>query len=95
MNSIDPSDCCVLNGGSGAWAFAPLAEQLSHALGIPISEEPRRFNYLLQLESIDEELESRLFIPLSAIRGAADKRWIAEAFLQHSVPTPRTLEQLK
>jgi hypothetical protein len=87
----DTPDCCVLNGGSGAWAFAPLAEQLSRALGVPVSEQPRRFNYLLHLEAIDEEIEGQLFIPLSAVRCAADKRLMAGIFAQHSVPTPRTV----
>jgi len=91
MISIDTSDSCVLNGGSGGWAFAPLAEQLSRAMGIPISQRPRGFNYLLHLESFDEEFEGRLFIPLDAIRCAADKRLMAVAFAQHSVPTPSTV----
>lgn len=88
---FDPSDCCLLNAGNGAWAFAPLAEQLSRALGIPIAEHPRDFNYLLHLDSIDDELEGRLFIPLGAIRCAADKRRAAEVFAQHAVPTPHTV----
>ncbi len=38
-------DCCVFNGGKDAWAFEPLALQLSVALGIEIAEDPvvRRF----------------------------------------------------
>lgn len=88
---VDSHDCCVLNGGQGAWAFAPLAEQLSQALGVPISEQPRRFNYLLHIEPVSEDLADRIFIPLPAIQIAADKRLMATAFTRHSVPTPHTL----
>lgn len=87
----DPLDCCVLNGGRGGWAFAPLAEQLSRALAIPISEHPRRFNYLLHLDSLEEKPEGGLFIPWEAVRGAADKRSMATAFARHTVPTPHTV----
>lgn len=87
---IDSLNCSVLNGGKGAWAFAPLAEQLSAALGIPISERPRRFSYLLHCASIEEAFAGQFFIPLHAIRLAADKRQVTEAFAQHSVPTPHT-----
>jgi len=31
--AISKDDCCVLNSGSGAWAFEPLAIQLSSSLG--------------------------------------------------------------
>jgi len=51
--SLSPKDCCVLNGGSGAWAFEPLALQLSSSLGVDVSGEPRRFNYLLHIEDAD------------------------------------------
>ncbi|MES2571758.1 MAG: hypothetical protein V4710_17110, partial [Verrucomicrobiota bacterium] len=84
------NDCCILNGGSGSWAFEPLAQQLSNALELPISAEPRRFNYLLSLEAVDDDFSSELFIPLSAIRTAADKRLMAAAFERHQVPTPHT-----
>ena len=68
---IEPGDCCILNGGKGAWAFAPLAEQLSLALGVPISEQPKRFNYLLHVDSLSEAEEIPLFIPAPANRVAA------------------------
>ncbi|TCO93356.1 ATP-grasp domain-containing protein [Chthoniobacter flavus] len=87
---FDPDDCCVLNGGDGAWAFASLAEQLSSTLGIPISERAQGFNYVLHLDSIETDFAGESFIPLSAIRTAADKRQTAAAFARHSVPTPRT-----
>jgi glutathione synthase/RimK-type ligase-like ATP-grasp enzyme len=87
----EPNDCCILNGGKGAWAFAPLAEQLSLSLGVPVSEQPRRFNYLLHVEPLSVAEQIPLFIPLPAIRIAADKRLTVTAFAQHSVPTPHTL----
>lgn len=83
--------CCVLNAGPGSWAFEPLAERLSCALGIPISAEPRSYNYVLSLESELDESRHASFIPLTAIRLAADKRLLATAFSEHHVPTPQTL----
>lgn len=85
------AECCILNAGSGAWAFEPLAKQLSTALGIPISSEPGRFNYLLCLDPAPDHFTAETFIPLDSIRLASDKRLIAEAFAHHGVPTPRTL----
>jgi hypothetical protein len=32
--------CCILNGGGGAWAFARLADQLSRAMWLDVSEVP-------------------------------------------------------
>ncbi|MDB6109308.1 MAG: hypothetical protein JWR69_1058 [Pedosphaera sp.] len=87
---ISPKNCCVLNGGSGAWAFEPLAMQLSSALGVDVSVEPRRFNYLLHVEGSTQSLEGTSFIPLEAIRLASDKRLLAAAFQEHGVPTPMT-----
>jgi len=85
-------DCCVLNQGSGAWAFETLARQLSAALNVPISSEPRRFNYVLNLEPFPVgEVPFSSFIPLPAVRIAADKRLIASAFQQHAVPRPHTV----
>ncbi len=89
MNLLS-SECCVLNSGGGAWAFAPLAAQLSHSLGIDISSEPRRFNYLLHAEEVDQLIDYRLFIPAEAIRLASDKRLLAQVFHKHHVPTPVT-----
>src|SRR4051812_20157654 len=90
MNTLT-HDCCILNGGNGGWAFEPLARQLSAALGVDISAEPRRFNYLLHLEHLPEDFPHQLFIPLSAIQVASDKRLAAAAFAQNDVPTPRTV----
>jgi glutathione synthase/RimK-type ligase-like ATP-grasp enzyme len=89
--NIEANGCCVLNGGSGSWAFEPLAEQLSAALDVTVSAEPRRFNYLLYLDSVPDHFPHRVFIPLSSIRIASDKRLMAEAFHRNDVPTPRTV----
>jgi hypothetical protein len=67
-----------------------LAIQLSAALGIQISSEPRRFNYLLHLEDLSIVRDSNLFIPLQAIRLASDKRLLAAAFCESEVPAPLT-----
>ncbi len=88
--NISPKDCCVLNSGSGAWGFEPLAVQLSSSLGIDISEEPRRFNYLLHVEDTDRPVGCDVFIPTEAIRLASDKRLLAVVFREHDVPTPQT-----
>ena len=81
---------CVLNGGGGAWAFSALAQQLSDALGIDISETPRQFNYLLAVDGRDPSTCGELFIPIQGIHDAADKRRLAEVFAAHRVPTPDT-----
>src|SRR4051794_6381261 len=83
-------DCCVLNGGSGAWAFEPLAMQLSAALGVDVSSEPRGFNYLLHVEDHTQLTAGNFFIPMESIRLASDKRLLAEVFQKHDVPTPMT-----
>lgn len=83
--------CCILNGGSGSWAFQPLAEQLSGALGIPISAEPQQFNYLLHVESLADDFSHQVFIPINSIRLAGDKRLMSVVFQRHGVSTPATL----
>jgi glutathione synthase/RimK-type ligase-like ATP-grasp enzyme len=90
MNS-NANQCCVLNGGNGSWAFEPLAQQLSSALGVPVSAEPRRFNYLLCLDGVCDDFAHESFIPLPSVRAASDKRLTALAFACHDVSTPRTL----
>jgi glutathione synthase/RimK-type ligase-like ATP-grasp enzyme len=82
--------CCILNGGGGAWAFEGLARQLSATLSLDVSETPREFNYLLSTDDLDALADRELFIPLQAIRLAADKRLLAKVFLQGSVPIPQT-----
>jgi hypothetical protein len=84
------SDCCILNQGDGAWAFEPLAKQLASALQVEIAEAPRQFNYVLHAEPAVLAACGRSFIPLASIATASDKRALAEVFLRHQVPTPRT-----
>ncbi|HEX4606696.1 MAG TPA: hypothetical protein VH092_00680 [Urbifossiella sp.] len=84
---MTPDDCGILNGGDGAWAFAPLAAQLGRALWLDVSDTPRRFNYLLQTDHPDP---GGLFIPVRAVHLAADKRRLAEVFAAAGVPTPET-----
>lgn len=88
---VASSDYCILNGGSGSWAFEPLARELAQVLGVPISAEPRGFNYLLYQETLPDDFSHRTFIPLSAIRLAADKRRMAEAFAREGVPTKNAI----
>lgn len=90
MNT-NTNDCCILNGGSGSWAFEPLAEQLSAALDVVVSAEPCRFNYLLCLDTLPDDFPHQVFIPLSSLRIASDKRLMAEAFHRNEVPTPHTV----
>ena len=88
--TLSPKDCCVLNSGNGAWAFEPLALQLSSSLGVDVSSQPRRFNYLLHVEDMDSPVGRGMFIPTEAVRLASDKRLLAAAFIEHGVPTPET-----
>lgn len=90
MAAIPLDSCCIVNGGGGAWAFASLAEQLSRALWIDISERPRRYNYLLVMDDFDPSTVGELFIPVRSMELAADKRLLAAAFARASVPTPET-----
>lgn len=82
--------CCILNSGGGAWAFAELAQQLSQALWIDVSETPRAFNYLLAMDDFDASQCGELFIPARSMELAADKRLLAERFAAAAVPTPET-----
>lgn len=84
------SRCCVLNGGAGAWAFAKVADQLARALWLDTSEEPRDFNYVLHTEPPGPVPAGEPFIPFDAVRLAADKRLLADAFNAAGVPTPET-----
>lgn len=86
-------DACILNQEPGAWAFEPLAEALSAALGVPVSPVPMGFNYVLSASASASDLPPDLasFIPLRSIEIAADKRVLAEVFAAAGVPTPRTL----
>lgn len=87
---LNKYECCILNQGHGAWAFETLATQLSQAIGIDITTHPRRFNYVLSLNGDALHPECDSFIPLKSIQIAADKRALAAAFQNHSVPIPET-----
>jgi hypothetical protein len=90
LNERSSQQCCVLNGGGGAWAFEPLATQLSALLGIEVSGTPRPFNYLLNFNDTDRLAHERFFIPLEAIFLASDKRLLCAVFAEGNVPTPTT-----
>ncbi len=90
MADLLTEDCCVWNGGAGAWAFEPLALSLASALGVEISPTPRRYNYLLHADNYEATASLDLFIPMTGIRIAADKRLQAQAFRQCGIPTPAT-----
>ncbi len=79
-----------MNGGKGAWAFDPLAEKLASYLNIEISDRPRLYNYLLNLEE-GTEVDFNVFIPMDSVRLASDKRLLAQVFNDHKVPTPLTI----
>ncbi len=87
---ISQKDCCVLNSGGGAWGFEALAAQLSASLGIVVSEQPRRFNYLLHIEDAERPLGFGVFIPIQSVHFASDKRVLATVFRRGAVPTPYT-----
>lgn len=84
------SDCCVLCGGDGAWAFEPLASSLAASLGVDVSATPRRFNYLLITDSLPLPSGCASFISLEAVALASDKRQLADIFTRASVPIPET-----
>lgn len=88
--SRKPEECCIWNGGHGAWAFADLASRLSRSLWLEVSEQPREFNYLLCADDVEEANGRESFIPYRAMHLAADKRLLAEAFAGAGVPTPET-----
>ena len=86
-----PADsCCIVNGGGGAWAFAALAQQLSSALWLDVSETPRQYNYFLVMDNFDAAASGELFIPARGMELAGDKRLLAEAFATRAVPMPET-----
>jgi glutathione synthase/RimK-type ligase-like ATP-grasp enzyme len=89
-NSGNPTDYCILNSGGGAWAFAPLAERLSDALWIEVTDTPARYAYVLNATDRQIAACDELFIPLDCIELAGDKRRLARVFLEHKVKTPQT-----
>jgi glutathione synthase/RimK-type ligase-like ATP-grasp enzyme len=88
--NLSRRDCCILNGGTGSWAFEPLALRLASCIGIDVSPQPRRFNYLLHADDHDRAVRCDVFIPGESVRMASDKRLLAAAFVKHRVPIPQT-----
>ena len=82
-------NAAVLNAGSGAWAFEPLAQNLSRALGVPVRQTPAAFNYVLGWDA-DTLPNGESFVPLEAIAIATDKRETARVFGACQVPSPAT-----
>jgi len=85
------NQCCVLNAGAGSWAFEPLANELSMALEIDVSEKPHDFNYVLHVEDHKVAQSCKSFIPFEAIQYASDKRSLAAIFNEHRIQTPQTV----
>lgn len=84
-------EACILNTGTNAWAFEPLAAQLSEATGLPVSSTPAKKNYLLASDQLPiDHSEQQYYIPPAAIRTALDKREIAKIFNLAAVPSPET-----
>src|ERR1044072_168809 len=88
--TVSSKDCCILNSGNGSWGFESLAIQLSADLEVDISEEPRRFNYLLYSGDVATVTACNLFISLESMRLASDKRLLAACFAENSIRTPTT-----
>lgn len=89
--NLPRNECCILNAGAGSWAFEPLANQLSIAIGIDVADQPRKFNYLLHVEDQTVARSCKSFIPFEGIQYAADKRLLAAVFRAHRVQTPITV----
>ena len=83
------TNAAILNAGSGAWAFEALAHNLSRAFGVPVSEMPTTYNYVLGWDD-EQPPAGRSFIPFEAIAIATDKRELARVFNAHQVATPTT-----
>ena len=89
--NLPRNECCILNAGAGSWAFEPLANQLSAAIGIDVSDQPREFNYLLHVEDQAVARSCKSFIPFGAIEFASDKRLLAAVFNENQIQTPATV----
>jgi glutathione synthase/RimK-type ligase-like ATP-grasp enzyme len=87
---MELNDCCILNSGGGSWAFETLAQELSKALWVDVTEIPRQFNYLLLADDAVITTIPALFIPFASLEIAADKRLLATRFATNGVPTPET-----
>lgn len=80
----------IVNRGRAAWAFAELAERLSKASAIPVSDTPGERNYVLGWDAKLASFPVGSFIPKRAIELASDKRSLVDAFGAAGVPTPET-----
>lgn len=85
-----PASSCVLNAGSGAWAFEDLASHLADILGVEVRDTPSDYNYLLAWDDPEPPAHGDLFIPFPAVLAAGDKRRLASLFADHDVATPAT-----
>src|SRR5687768_10466033 len=79
----------IINVGSGAWAFEPIAQHLSQVLPAPLLPGADLV-YLLGWEENTPPECHAMFIAWDSIQLASDKRLLAENFARHGVPTPRT-----
>lgn len=81
----------ILNCGDAAWAFQELAESLANTLQIKIADSPEDYNYVLGLNEADlEQIRNKTFIPIEAIKLAADKRLLAQKFVENGISVPTT-----
>lgn len=81
----------ILNYGDAAWAFQELAESLANILEIKITDSPGDYNYVLCLNEADiEQIRNKTFIPIEAIKLAADKRLLAQKFVENGISIPTT-----
>ena len=85
-----PESRAILNAGPAAWAFAPLAETLSDAFGVPVRDTPARVNYVLGFPDDLRGFPEGSFIPRRALEIAADKRLVEKACAVGAVPRPTT-----
>lgn len=79
----------IVNAGPEAWVFEEHAARMAAALGVEISEEPARYNFVLGWPA-QRALPARSFIGDEALRCTADKRLQAAAFAAHGVAAPET-----
>lgn len=80
----------IVNAGPGAWGFHPLASALADVMGVPVTDTPADWNYVLGWPESLVDFPAASFVPREAIVLAADKRLMARAFERGGVPTPKT-----
>ena len=80
----------IMASGSGHWAFQPLIDLLSASLWIDAAETASSLNYIVCCDDETALHGVRSFIPLEAMRIAADKRLVAQAFHRAGVAAPET-----